>query len=245
MTIETFREAMVAAGTAAQTDKIFPHHYEKPYSKCLQRFRGNESFAMLEIGYGSGAGVNFWRTVFPGAFVYCFDRDSEGLEDRLQVIKVDQSNLDSLRQGVGQIKHPINLIIDDGSHHPSHQLMTFSYLFQELLRDSGVYAIEDIETSYWRNGSLYGYPMNYGLNDPWSTVEAFKLAADYVNRRFLCEEDKSLLQYRMMSIGLDPQAVEAIESVLFAQNCIMIDKNEASSQQDTPYGNSVASMRFP
>ena len=244
MTIESFREAMLAAGTAAQTDKVFPHHYDKPYSKCLQRFRGDDKFAMLEIGYGSGAGVNFWRAVFPGAFVYCFDRDSEGSDDRLKVIKVDQSDMDSLRQGVAQIEHPIDLIIDDGSHHPSHQLMTFSYLFQALLRDNGIYAIEDIETSYWRNGSLYGYVMNYGLNDPWSAVEAFKLASDYVNRRFLCEEDKNLLQYRMMSIGLDPQAVEAIEGVLFSQNCIVIDKAEIPCQRETPYENSAASMRF-
>ncbi len=244
MTIESFREAMVAAGNAAQTDKVFPHHYDKPYSKCLQRFRECDGFAMLEIGYGSGAGVNFWRAVFPGAFVYCFDRDFEGSEDRLKVIKVDQSDLDSLRKGVGQIEHPIDLIIDDGSHHPSHQLMTFSYLFQELLRENGVYAIEDIETSYWRNASLYGYAMNYGLGDPWSAVEAFKLASDYVNRRFLCEEDKNLLQYRMMSVGLDPQAVEVIESVLFSQNCILMDKAEVSSQQDAPYEQSMASMRF-
>ncbi len=244
MTNESFRREIVAAGTAAQTDKVFPHHYDKPYSKCLQRFRGNNSFAMLEIGYGSGAGVNFWRAVFPGAFVYCFDRDFEGSEDRLKVIKVDQSDLDSLRQGVSQIEHPIDLIIDDGSHHPSHQLMTFSYLFQDLLRDNGVYSIEDIETSYWRSGSLYGYAMNYGLNDPWSVVEAFKLASDYVNRRFLCEEDKNLLQYRMMSIGLDPEAVELIESVLFSQNCILCDKGESSNQQDAPYENRMASMRF-
>ena len=244
MSIESFREVLVAAGTAAQTDKVVHHHYEKTYSKCLQRFRDRDCFAMLEIGYGSGAGANFWRTVFPGSFVYCFDRDFEVSEDRLKVLKVDQSDLDSLCQGVGQIEHPIDLIIDDGSHHPSHQLITFSYLFQDLLRDGGVYAIEDIETSYWRNGSLYGYAMNYGLNDPWSTIEAFKLALDYVNRRFICEEDKNLLQYRMMSIGLDPQAIELVESVLFSQNCILIDKDEASNRQDPPYGNSLASMRF-
>ncbi|MCP9793618.1 MULTISPECIES: hypothetical protein [Synechococcales] len=244
MSIESLREVMIAAGTAAQTDKISHHHYERPYSKCLQSFREQEEFAMLEIGYGTGAGVNFWRTVFPGAFVYCFDRDYEGGDERLQVMKVDQSDLDSLRQGVGQIAHPIDLIIDDGSHHPSHQLLTFSYLFQELLRGEGIYAIEDIETSYWRNGSLYGYATNYGLNDPWSTMEAFKTAADYVNKKFLCDEDKNLLQYRMMSIGFDPQAVGMIDSIRFSQNCILIDKSNLSDLQITPYGNEMGSRRF-
>jgi hypothetical protein len=244
MKTNSFRESMIAAGAAAQTDKVSPHHYERPYSKCLQRFRDQEEFAMLEIGYGSGAGVNFWRTVFPSAYVYCFDRDYEGVDDRLSVMKVDQSNLDSLQRGVDQIKHPIELIVDDGSHHPSHQLLTFSYLFLDLLENEGTYAIEDIETSYWRNGSLYGYATNYGLNDPWSAVEAFKVATDYVNNRFLCDEDKSLLQYRMMSIGLDPQAAEMIDSILFSRNCILVEKSDLSDMQITPYENEIGSRRF-
>jgi hypothetical protein len=244
MSIESFSQSMIVAGTSAQTDKVTHHHYERPYSKCLQRFSDKEEFAMLEIGYGSGAGAHFWRTVFPHAFVYCFDRDYEGEDDRLMVMKVDQSDLDDLRRGVGRIERPIDLIVDDGSHHSSHQLMTFSCLFQELLRDEGVYAIEDIETSYWRNGSLYGYAMNYGLNDPWSAVEAFKVASDYVNRDFLCDEDKSLLQYRMISVGLDPQAVGMIESILFTRNCIIAEKSDSSGLLSIPYSNEMASRRF-
>jgi hypothetical protein len=244
MTIESFREEMIAAGSAAQTDKTSHHHYERPYSKCLQRFKDHGEFSMLEIGYGTGAGVNFWRTIFPDAFVYCFDRDYEGVEDRLKVIKVDQSELDSLHQGVEKIGHPIDLIIDDGSHHPSHQLLTFSYLFSDVLRDNGVYVIEDIETSYWRNGSLYGYAMNYGLNDPWSVIEAFKVASDYINRRFLCEEDKSLLQYRMISIGLDPGSAEMIETIQFSQNCIIAERANKLCGNDIPYANEAGSRRF-
>jgi hypothetical protein len=231
MTSASFCELMIAAGAAAQTDKVFTHHYERLYSRFLHRFRDKEEFAMLEIGYGTGAGIHFWQTVFPSAFVYCFDRDHEGVGERSRIIKVDQSNPSRLQNGVGLVEHPIDLIIDDGSHHPSHQLNSFSYLFSDLLRDDGVYAIEDIETSYWRNGSLYGYAMNYGLNDPWSAVEAFKVALDYVNRHFLCEEDKSLLQYRMMSVGLDPQAVELIEAIAFSQNCIFVNKADSAAKQ--------------
>ena len=199
---------------------------------------------MLEIGYGSGAGIEFWKAIFPEAFVYCFDRDTEGEGDRYKIVKVDQSDLNDLQRGVNLIDHPIDLIIDDGSHHPSHQLLTFSYLFKELLRGNGLYAIEDIETSYWRNGTLYGYRCNYGLNDPWSAVEAFKVASDYVNRRFLCEEDQSLLQYRMMSIGLDPLAVEEIESVLFTRNCIFAEKQLHFDEGNIQYPNAEASSRF-
>ena len=243
MTIDSFQERMTAAGMAAQTDKITAHHYEKVYSKSLHRFSHQKPFAMLEIGYGTGAGVNFWQSIFPDAFVYCFDRGYEGEDDRLKVMKVDQSDLESLQRAAERIEHPIDLIVDDGSHHPSHQLLTFSFLFQNLLSDNGIYVIEDIETSYWRNGAIYGYVMNFGLHDPWSAVEAFKVAADYLNRRFLCDEDKNFLQYRMVSIGLDPQAVEMIDSVLFSQNCLLIEKFDSFAEEELPYSNSMGSMR--
>ncbi len=244
MKVELFREKMIEAGLSAQTDKIGFHHYENAYAKYLHRFKEKKDFSMLEIGYGSGAGIEFWKAIFPEAFVYCFDRDTEGEGDRYKIVKVDQSDLNDLQRGVNLIDHPIDLIIDDGSHHPSHQLLTFSYLFKELLRGNGLYAIEDIETSYWRNGTLYGYRCNYGLNDPWSAVEAFKVASDYVNRRFLCEEDQSLLQYRMMSIGLDPLAVEEIESVLFTRNCIFAEKQLHFDEGNIQYPNAEASSRF-
>lgn len=244
MSIDSFRETLISAGIEANTDKISTHHYERPYSKALYRFRDTGPFAMLEIGYGSGAGVRFWKSLFPEAFIYCFDRDVEGEEDRVKVLKVDQSDLQSLQLAMEHFEHPVDLIVDDGSHHPSHQILTFSCLFPALLRDKGLYAIEDIETSYWRNGSLYGYVMNYGLNDPWSVMEAFKGASDYLNRRFLCEEDKSLLQYRMMSIGLDPQAVEMAASILFSQNCILLEKDIEAAEEVDPYPSSSASSRF-
>lgn len=199
---------------------------------------------MLEIGYGSGAGIEFWRKLFPDVFIYCFDRDVEGEEDGVKVIRADQSDLQSLQSAVENIGHPIDFIVDDGSHHPSHQILTFSSLFSSLLESGGLYVIEDIETSYWRNGMLYGYTMNYGLNDPWSTMEAFKVALDYLNRHFLCEEDKSLLQYRMMSVGLDPQAIDMAESILFSRNCILLEKQDDLVEDQQPYAHSPESSRF-
>jgi len=188
--------------------------------------------------------MSFWKTIFPDAFVYCFDCDFEGEEDRGKVIRVDQSSLEELRRGAEQIKHPISLIVDDGSHHPSHQLLTFSFLFHDLLQSDGLYAIEDVETSYWRNASLYGYVMNYGLHDPWSAIEAFKLASDYVNRFCLSREDQSMLQSRMMSIGLDPEAVDSIESILFSRNCILVQKRTSEEPLQVDYGHADATSRF-
>jgi hypothetical protein len=155
MSIPSFQEKMFAAGNASGTDKVLIHRYEVIYSKHLECFASKGAFSMLEIGFGSGSGIQFWNSIFPNAFIYCFDRDPQDDVENGMVIQVDQSSLGELRRGAGQIQHPISLIVDDGSHHPSHQVLSFSYLFHELLDWNGVYIIEDIETSYWRNASLY------------------------------------------------------------------------------------------
>jgi hypothetical protein len=221
----SFREKLIAAGQSSGTDKVDNHHYEDSYWRLLQDFEDIDDLSLLEIGYGSGSGIKFWRDVFPDAFIYCLDRDLELQEKNVKVIKADQSNLDSLRTVIDQINRPISIIVDDGSHHPSHQLLTFSAFFRDLLAPQGIYIIEDIETSFWRRGSIYGYEFSYGLHDPWSLIEAFKVAVDYVNRLYLSEQDKSLLEFKMMSVGLDPSAVMQVDSLFFAQNIVAASKN--------------------
>ena len=54
---------------------------------------------------------------------------------------------------------PFDVIIDDGSHVPSHQKLTFQTLWPHL-RPGGLYAVEDIETSFWAETKLlYGYKL--------------------------------------------------------------------------------------
>ncbi len=240
--ISEFEQELASAGEVAGTDKIFAHHYERAYARHLNRFRHSKDFAMVEIGYGSGAGIKFWASIFPSGYIYCLDRDVGNISDSgFSVIATDQSDLQSLRNGIDQISHSISLVVDDGSHFPSHQLLSLSFLFQNLLINGGIYIIEDVETSYWRTGSIYGYNFNYGLHDPWSTIEALKIASDYVNRKFLSPEDQALIEYRLMAVGLDPAAVQEMESIEFSRNCIVITKRirEESAESDYPFHDSI------
>ena len=41
----------------------------------------------------------------------------------------------------------VELIVDDGSHVPEHQILSFNFLFKNLLSPGSTYIIEDIETS--------------------------------------------------------------------------------------------------
>lgn len=246
MLSKKFREKLIAAGLSSETDKVGGHHYENSYGRLLQSFEDADDLCLLEIGYGVGSGIKFWREVFPNAFIYCLDRDLELQEDNVSVIKADQSSLESLNAVMNQIDRPVSLIIDDGSHHPSHQLLTFSTFFRDLLAPQGLYVIEDIETSYWRRGSIYGYEFSYGLEDPWSLIEAFKVAADYVNRLYLSEQDKSLIEFKMMAVGLDPSAVMQIDSLFFSQNLVAATKHmEEILPASIGYGHSQFTERFP
>jgi len=47
-----------------------------------------------------------------------------------------------------------------------------------------------------------------------------------------------------MSIGLDPQAVELVESILFSRNCVILEKNNATLEGQGPYHYSAESSRF-
>jgi hypothetical protein len=240
-----FIDDIVDGGKLANTDKIWLHHYEDTYSRHLERYRSQPDFAMLEIGYGSGCGVQFWTTIFPQCHLYCFDKDIGGIgNDRYTVIQADQSDLESLETGIKSISRPISLIVDDGSHLPAHQLLSLSYLFDCLLDHGGTYVIEDVETSYWRAGSIYGYTFNYGLHDPWSTMEVLKFASDYINRSYLAPEDKSLIEYHLMAVGLDPTTVQSFDGIEFSRNCVVITKSLAERPVDIPYAHEQATRRF-
>ena len=70
-------------------------------------------------------------------------------------------------------------MIDDGGHHVRDQLATFAAIFERGLSPGGIYAIEDIETSYWEDGTpLYGRPTKGpagcdGKGSGRSTVDTF------------------------------------------------------------------------
>ena len=63
--------------------------------------------------------------------------------------KIDQSNSLELDKFVATVGIKFDVILDDGSHVPEHQILTINKLW-DLVKPGGVYIIEDIETSYWK-----------------------------------------------------------------------------------------------
>ena len=173
---------------------------------------------ILEIGVLKGGSMRLWEKYFPKANIYGIDIDEECQQyesDRTKIFIGDQGDVSFLRNIKATIPR-IDIIIDDGSHHPYHQYLTFTKLFPKLLKDGGIYIVEDIECNYWRpNTSIYGYDIGY-----FNFIDWVKGKINCVNSEF-----------SSISNILD------IASITFAHNCIIFTKNtpEDRELQDRNY----------
>ena len=217
MSIKSFFEIL----SQNNTDKVTHHGYHFFYPRYLEKFR-DTSDAMIEIGIAYKNSLNAWIEYFDKAFLYGLDINLEENNERYNIIKCDQSSEEQINIFITNINHIIFFIIDDGSHIPEHQLLTFNKLFN-ILKPGGVYIIEDIETSYWNKLGLCGYETNYGYKHPKSILEIFKNIIDDINDEFLNDENK-LLQDELTKDSINKNNREWIQSIIFGQNCIIILK---------------------
>lgn len=206
---------MKLLGEKYKTDKILHHRYDRIYPRFLENFRDKE-LTLLEIGCGADfASFNMWQEYFLKGKIYCMDINEELTTDRGGVIRADQTKLEDLEK-VLDIVGPCEIIIDDGSHIPYHQIETFNFLFEKMLKKGGVYIIEDIECSYWNpKSSLYGYEIGY-----FNLIDYLKSVSDKVNQEFS---------------GIKNH--QNISSITFFKNCVIICKmsDEEIAEKDIEY----------
>lgn len=207
-----FQNSMHELGSRYGTDKVSQHSYHTIYPFYIEKFY-QTSGGIIEVGLQKGPSLKMWLSLFPKMHIYGLDiNPSQSDGDRQTIIKCDQSSETDLQNVIKKIKHPIYFINDDGSHVPEHQVLTFNLLFP-ILSSQGVYIIEDIETSYYKNKTIYDmYTLNYGINHPKSCVEIFKQAIEGINSKF---SQKYLGEVMHQ---------DSIHSITFAENCIIIIK---------------------
>lgn len=138
-----------------KTDKHSNHTYVQDFyeDNFLKYQQLNLNF--LEIGVWNGESMKLWSDYFINAKniigIDMFTRTSiDEVKNNLSNYNVSlfkmntvEDNDDIFNQFTSLYPDKFDIIIDDGSHNPSHQIKTFER-FSKLMNTGGLYIIEDI-----------------------------------------------------------------------------------------------------
>lgn len=147
------------------------HNYTPAYHELFKDRREQVRY-VLEIGIGHGCSLRMWKDYFPQAQIVGIDTNTACLfiEDRIHCFMADQYNGDDLMIVIKNLlNHPkFDLIIDDGSHEPAHQIFSAQMLLPYLAHD-GIYVIEDVFMDC--QPQLIGNPIVNGRKDyVWKAI---------------------------------------------------------------------------
>lgn len=162
------------------------HNYTEIYSYYFGPIK-DKPLKFLEIGIYKGSGVKLWENYFKNAELHFIDITFDYVQyssKRSHYHLADQSNPDQLLQVVNTIGGKFDIIIEDGGHTMTQQIISFQTLFP-YLNSGGLYIIEDLHTSYWHTyqGAIYG---GYGTLEnpkagPNTAIQFLKDLIDDVN----------------------------------------------------------------
>lgn len=222
---QEFFDAMHPMGT----DKTSRHGYHWFYGPQLQQFRTKPGLKILEIGAKEGRSAAGWTKYFDDATVdmmtyggakndLTFERMECKLGDCSNVTRFegDQSDTDFLDTVLKQRQGGWDIIIDDASHVPAHNIITFEHLWKNV-RPGGLYVVEDIETSYYPKGRVYGYDFEAGMLAPseQNVMIRFQKYADVMNRGYFPAKVKDFSLF---------EGDHLIEEVGYSRNIIYVRK---------------------
>jgi hypothetical protein len=204
----------------AKTDKDqhgYASIYERHFSHCREDVRD-----VLEIGVYNGASFEAWKDYFPRANLYGVDALEEHciktqgrIGPRFDWVVGRQEDPLVHKELHVKCKDGLNLIIDDGSHIPEHQIASFTGLF-DLLVPGGVYVIEDV------------YPTWVG----WKAIEFFEGLSRLVYYSGVGGGRRAALSILVNGSGVwenAPPIAKNILSVEFYRSMIVVVKGENGS----------------
>ena len=132
------------------SDKGTLHSYIDYYEEVFSPIRNNQ-VRLLEIGVQGGISLLMWKNYFPNSDVTGIDIDYGMLQPKVAAEARTSPNLHLIRADaalpsvLSNLSGKYDIIIDDGSHHFSHQIASYLIL-NSVLTDGGIYIIEDIQS---------------------------------------------------------------------------------------------------
>lgn len=143
--------------TQHQTDKI-GHGYAPTYTALARRLRAGS--AVLEIGTADGAGLRWFRRLFPYSVLVGVDQlVSEGArlaaDYTVQADQQDPGLADHIDSAVGE-RTTFALVIDDASHDDAATWQTLLTMWPRV-QPGGTYVVEDWNHANMTCGRLASY----------------------------------------------------------------------------------------
>ena len=184
--------------------------------------------SLLEIGIQNGGSLEIYSKYFPNAklFLGCdINPDCANLryeDERIRVIVGDANSAEIYEQIVEHCD-AYDIIIDDGSHKSSDIILSFAKYFR-LLKDGGIFIVEDLSCSYWQE-------YEGGLFDPLSSMAFLKFLVDVINHEHWGNgySRSDCLRHFVKRYGCEfiEEDLAAIHSVEFFNSFCVIRKEES------------------
>lgn len=136
------------------TDKL-RHGYTPLYDELFTPLR-DDPVNVVELGVYRGASIRMWRDYFTNGTIYAVDVNPEHLQnlsglDRVVPIRCNSRNERILLQ----IPDHVDIVIDDASHEPFHQIAAFTNIWPRVT-PGGYYAVEDLHAGWAFDNGRHG-----------------------------------------------------------------------------------------
>lgn len=198
--------------------------YLEKWDQIFSPFRDRE-INLLEIGIQNGGSLEIWAKYFDKAkkIIGCdIEEKCNKLtfdDSRISVV-VGDANTDDIEKEIKNRTPELDIIIDDGSHISSDIIKSFARYFK-LLNEDGIYIIEDLHASYWKE-------FEGGLYTPYSAMAFLKRLADITNFEHWRNKKyrvNHLSEYnKKFDLDLNELDLCRIHSILFLNSLCIIQK---------------------
>ena len=130
------------------------HNYYLEYAHRFEKKR-NTALKVLEIGVHHGYSLLLWESYFSQAHIYGIDIDLSASfrgdtpkdllkdKERIHLFEFDAYEKQNVENFIKEEGGNFDIIIEDGSHHPIHQLQALSYFLPHINKE-GMFIVEDV-----------------------------------------------------------------------------------------------------
>jgi 23S rRNA U2552 (ribose-2'-O)-methylase RlmE/FtsJ len=200
-----------------------PLSYLLEYERILTDLRDKEA-RILELGVSSGASLLMWKDYLPRGVIVGLDIDpmprSIAGEGRIHFIRASQDDTAALDKAAEIAGGAFDLIIDDASHLGYLTKRSFQYLFPNLLKPGGTYAIEDFCTGFlpeYPDGSKFVEPPAYDTTSGTRVFESHQFGMVGVV--------KQLIDHMARELMTGQSSWLSIEKLIIRTNLALIEKS--------------------